>query len=790
MTQVTIDQALQLATAHHRAGRLGDAESIYRTILAAQPDHAEALHRLGMIAAAAGHAKVAIHLVSRAIAAAPNIAEYHVDLADILHKSGQIDSAIAEYQSALALAPDNFDAHNNLGLAQQAAGRVDQAIASLETALALNPGSPEAHCNLGVALRRNGQLERAIQSYQQALLLRPGYAQACSNLGDAFIQIGQVPEAMASYRQALAAHPDFAEAHYNLANALKDLREFDQAIAAYQKALSINPAMVHAHNNLALAWVEKGDFDSAIASYRRALELDPRYAEGHYNLGNAWISKGLIDQAIDCYQRALALDPAMTGACNNLANALRSRGEPDQALTYFQRALALTPGDPAAHGNLGNAYLDKGQLDLAIASYRRALALDPHWISAHDNLLFALMFHPDTDRPSLFNESQNWNRQHAHPLKQLIRPHTNDRDPDRPLRVGYISPDLRGHPVGRFILPLLAAHDPAATEVFCYARVSTPDEITRQLRRHARAWRSIDRQSDEQIAQMIRDDNIDILVDLAMHTAGNLLMVLARKPAPVQVTYLAYAGGTALDTIDYRLTDRFLDPDPADDRYSVEKPFRLPGTYWCYEPDIQSEPAGVPPVAKTGTITFGCLNKLSKVSPRALTTWADLMNRLPDSRLMLYAHAGDHRDLLRQFMADHGINPNRLDLVGKVPRAEYFDRYHRIDIVLDPFPGAGGTTTCDALWMGVPVVTLAGKTPVGRAGVSLLSHVGHPELIAETPDDYINIAIALAADRPRLAGLHRNLREHMRCSALMDAARFARDIETAYRTMWQTWCRA
>jgi predicted O-linked N-acetylglucosamine transferase (SPINDLY family) len=294
---------------------------------------------------------------------------------------------------------------------------------------------------------------------------------------------------------------------------------------------------------------------------------------------------------------------------------------------------------------------------------------------------------------------------------------------------------------------------------------------------------------DEPVADLIRNDQIDILVDLANHTADNRLAIFARKPAPVQLTYLASAGGTAVDTIDYRLTDCFLDPQENADAGGMTKSFRLAGPYWCYQQSIPTEPVRDLPALSTGIVTFGCLNNFTKVSPVALDAWARLLAALPDSRLLLHIHRGTQRDRVMRFFADRHVAVDRIETIDRLPLPQYFATYHRIDIALDPFPYPGATTTCDALWMGVPVVTLAGKIPETRAGVSILSHLGLPDLVAQTPEHYVQIATDLAADRRRLAQLRSSLRDRLQSSPLMDAERFARDIEAAYRTMWQMWCR-
>jgi len=381
-----------------------------------------------------------------------------------------------------------------------------------------------------------------------------------------------------------------------------------------------------------------------------------------------------------------------------------------------------------------------------------------------------------------------WNRQYAETLRGVIRPHANDRDPDRRLRIGYVSPDLRVHPVGRFLLPLLAHHDKRQVEVFAYSGLLVADPLTERLRLHVDNWRDIVGFSDDRVAELIRQDRIDILVDLTMHMADNRLLVFARKPAPVQVTYLAYCSSTGLKTIDYRLSDPYMDPPGMDESIYSERTIRLPNTYWCYEPIISNSEVTPLPALERGFVTFGSLNNFCKVSEPALAAWIQLLRNVPNSQLLLHACEGSHRQRLRDRLQREGIDPARLRFASFMPTPQYFDLYHKIDIGLDTFPYGGGTTSCDALWMGVPVVSLAGQTAVGRGGVSILSNIGLTELIATSPQTYVCLASDLAGDLPRLRDLRSSLRQRMEQSPLMDGARFATNVEAAYREMWRSWC--
>jgi predicted O-linked N-acetylglucosamine transferase (SPINDLY family) len=367
-----------------------------------------------------------------------------------------------------------------------------------------------------------------------------------------------------------------------------------------------------------------------------------------------------------------------------------------------------------------------------------------------------------------------------------VSSYPNDRSPDRRLRIGYVSPDFNAHPVGRFMLPILSHRDRRRVEIFCYANVRIEDDLTGLLRRHADVWRDTNAFSDAELAERIREDRADILVDLSLHTGRNRLLVFARKPAPVQATYLSYPGTSGLETMDFRITEPQLDPSVAQEHYS-ERSIRLPRTYWCFQPPGDAPPVAPPPVLTAGRVTFGCLNQFCKISRPAWDVWCRILQSVPNSRLVLLAPEGSSRDLARQIISARGVDPKRVDFVGRVFMGAYLDRHRLIDVALDPFPFTGGTTTCDALWMGVPTVTLRGATAVSRGGASILTNVGLPEMIADTHEQYVEIASKLAGDHDRLSALRSSMRQRMLASPLMDAAHFTDDLEDAYRTMWLNW---
>ncbi len=703
------------------------------------------------------------------------------------HQSGQLAEAELLYRQILAVEPLHADALHLLGVIAHQMGQNGVAVELILQAIAQAPKVSDYHSNLGEACRANGQLGRAIAACRQAIALQPDFAMAHSNLGNALKDNGQLDEAIVAYRQALALKPSSAETHSNLGAALYANGRQEDAMVAFRQAIAFDPKFAKAHANLGVILYDKGQLEEAAAAFRWAIALKPSFAEAHNNFGRTLRDQGQLDEATAAFRQAIALNPGLAEAHSNLGGALVENGRLDEAIASCRQAIALKPGLAEAYSNLGGALRDSGQLDEAIAAFRQAVALKPGFSEAYGNLLFTLNYHPGYDGCAIAAEAARWERQHAEPARPFIRRHCNGRDPGRRLRVGYVSPDFRDHPVGRFMLPLLAHHDREDFEIFCYAQVPCADAMTRRLRGHAEHWHSLVGLTDPQVAELIRQHGIDILVDLALHTAGNRLLVFARKPAPVQVTYLAYAGSSGLRTMDYRLSDPHLDPPGADEAAYSEQTFRLPGTYWCYQPP-EVRPAV--PLREPGAsgVTFGCLNSFCKVNEATIGTWARLLEAVPGGQLLLHAGEGSHRGRAAGLFGRLGVDPRRVRFVSKVPASEYLRLYGQVDVALDPFPYGGGTTTCDALWMGVPVVSLRGDTAVGRAGVSLLSNTGLSDLVAQTRGEYVRIAAALAGDRPRLTHLRATLRQRMEQSPLMDAPRFARDIEAAYRQMWRRWC--
>jgi protein O-GlcNAc transferase len=649
-----------------------------------------------------------------------------------------------------------------------------------------------------VAHHRSGRLAEAAALYRQILQSNPNDAEALQMLGLAAHQGGNTAEALELVGRAIAVNPHAAAYRCHLGILLGTQKRWDQAIASFREAIRLDPRLGEAHQNLGNALRLAGKPDEAIAAYRRAIELRPEHADSvsaRLILINLLLDARKLGAAVAAYREALARKPNWAELRYDLGNTLWEMKEIDQAIDEFRTCLRDRPDFAPALNNLAMALKDVRRLDESLECFSRSEALAPN-AAVGSNLLYVAHFHPKYDAKMLLAAHRAWNARYAAPLAGGIRPHANDRSPDRPLRIGYSSPNFRGHSVGLLIFPLLKHHDRENFQVYCYSDAPVKDQKTEAIRATATCWRDTAALSDEQLAEQVRADRVDILVDLTLHMANNRMLAFARKPAPIAVTYLGYASTSGLDTIDYRISDRFIDPPAVggqptaiNDAYT-EQAICLSGPYWCFDPGTDQPPVNSSPAAERGYVTFGCLNNFCKVNEPLLELWAQIMSASANSKILIVTPRGEARRRVQQFMAHRGIEPARVEFADIVERSLYLQTYHRIDLCLDPFPCNGGTTTLEAAWMGVPTISLAGQTAVSRGGLTILSHLGLGELATSSGEQYVRAAIELAGDRETLGRLRSELRERMRNSPLMDGRAFARDFETVYRRIWRRWCSA
>lgn len=604
----------------------------------------------------------------------------------------------------------------------------------------------------------------------------------------AFHRAGRKKEAEGLYAQAISRDARNHEALFGLSVLSFDAGRYQEWIQYLERAVDVCPTHPKYLNNLGEAYRRQGKLELAIATFTRLLADQPDFAEARQNYAMTLISAGAIAEALPELERAADLCPSNPILFVSRARVLLELHRPVEAIASARHAIQLAPSLASGHRHLGYALEANGSKGGAIASYRRAVELDPSDHVAHSSLIVAMLTSPKHDAWTLCAETRAWERLHAEPLRKHVRPHSNDKDPERRLRIGYVSPDFRAHAIQQFMVPLLQHHDESAVEIFLYSSVGRPDAETEWYRAFVGdRFRDIRIMDDVQAADLVRRDRIDILVDLALHGPGGRLRLFACKPAPVQITWLGYAGTTGLDTIDYRITDPFVDPPGTDTRVYSETCLYVPETSWCYSSLDSSREVSPLPALAAGHITFGCQNNHRKWHPGLLALWARVLHEVAGARIFLYAEEHAHGGLQKAF-AESGIRTDRIELGGRVSRPEYFERYHRIDIGLDTFPYNGGTTTLDAAWMGVPVVTLTGGTAVQRVGTCIAMNLGLPELVATSTDDYVEKAIALARDLERLSGLRGQLRDRLGRSPLGDPHRFARHLEAAYRDAWHRYC--
>ena len=752
---VARETQLDTAISWHGAGRYDEAEAVYRRLLSERPDDADALHLLGVL----------------------------------IHQRGRSDEGRALIGAAIALDGANPVYHNNLASVLLALGAVAEAETSALRALALAADYPDALVNLGMALVRLDRLDEAGERYRAALRLRPDDAESWCHFGKLLALQGRTDQAVEVYRQALSLRPRHADTLVNLGNALKSKGEWETAAACYGQALEIDPASAAALNNLGNLLQASGALAEAEGLYRRLLALDPDQPEALGNLGSVLQAQARFDEAMACYRRALEIAPGDRVARHNLATALKRQNRLGEAVAEYRRALALDANYAEALSGLGAALQAQGHVALAVPLYERALALQPGFHEPLNHLMFALNALPNVTSADLLAAARRWTG--AWPaVSAVATDHANPPDPDRPLRVGYVSPDFRHHPVGYFLTAIFDRHDPAAVEIHCYSNSRIVDDITRRIAGAAKGWRDIQALDDAAAAELIRADGIDILVDLSGHTADHRLPLFQRRPAPVQATWLGFFCSTGLDAIDHIIGDPTIIPAADEPCYS-ERVWRLPGCHSCFDGGTIDLPVAPSPAGAADPITFGCLNRRDKMSAPALAAWAEVLRRVPDARLLLktasFSDPETRADMAAAFER-LGIAAERLIIEGASGRRAHLETYRRVDVALDPFPYTGATTSAETLWMGVPLVTLRGETFVGRVSASMLQAVGRPELIAETVEDYIERAVALATDRPRLADLRRSLRAATR-QGLGDGAGFARALEAIYRAQWHAWCR-
>ncbi|MES2991035.1 MAG: tetratricopeptide repeat protein [Pseudomonadota bacterium] len=754
-----------------------------------------------------------------AVELSPGVSAHHVNLAYALQQAGEEAAAVPHLRQAASLDPSSFDAHYMLGGALERlpdllgaaehlrraialqpafepahadlcrvlslAGDTEAARGAITAAIALNPENADFHHYLGNLCMTESDAPAALESYERAIALRPAFAQVHANMGWAHHALKRFDEAIDSYERALAIDPSLAEAHLKTGLTRKAQRRLDDADTALQRAVDLQPDNAEALNHLGIVQQERGQLDSAIQNYRRAIALRPELPGGYANLGLALYEQGDVVEAIVTYRKGLAIKP-IAEMHDNLATALQKRGLVDEAIEHYHLAIALQPDNLNTRCNLAAALAEGGEPQQAIAAYRQILELHPRHMVAHSNLLLSLSVDERCSPAEYLAEARRFDSKLATNKSEFDRPDDIGR---RRLRIGFVSGDLRGHPVGYFLEGVLRCLDLTQFELFAYPTIAKHDELTARIRPLFAGWRLLKGLDDAAAAKAIRADGIDILLDLAGHSGENRLPLFGLRPAPVQVSWLGYFASTGVSAIDYVLADDVCVP-PGSEQFFTERVWRLPETRLCFTPPAEGSTPEVTalPALRNGHITFGCFQRLPKINDAVLDVWGRVFAALPNARLLLQSHQTGRPLYAEQISARleaAGISRDRATVRGPAPRDSYLESYGEVDIVLDTFPYTGGTTTCEALWMGVPTITLTGESMIARQGVAMMSAARLPDWVAADAGQYVGKAVAFGTAVDELAQLRATLRQRIQGTPLFDIQLFAHRLGAALTGIWR-----
>ncbi|UQV44382.1 tetratricopeptide repeat protein [Janthinobacterium lividum] len=812
-----------LAAALQAQGKLEQAELAYRQALALRPDYAKGHFNLGNTLQAMQRSAEAIACYQRALTLLPGDAEIYLNLGNAQQDLQQWQAAIVSYRAVLQLAPHTTAAHANLAAALHGAEDYVGAVASYRRAIALHPDDAKLHNNLGRALQSLDQAEEAIAAYEQAIALDGSFAQALSNLGllqckqknytaaidycarvlrlqpdDAqacgqlAIAYGAAEErdnALKYFQQAIDLAPGKAANHRQLADYYSTIKRYPLAVEAYRRTLELDSGDSETHNHLGVALQELEQYEAATASYERALELEPKNISALCNLGSTRQAQKQLEHAKQTYLAALAIDPAFERAHFALGNCYVLMNEPLLALECYHKTLEINPDYRDAYVNISATFSNIGRIEEAIETCRKGLAVCPLWETLFSNYLFLLSHSTEIDPQALFAEHQRFSDTFETHIAKGRAGHNNTRDPLRTLKVGFVSGDLHNHPVPHFLIPILEnIADGARLSLYAYHNNPQNDDITERLREVIPHWRQVEHLSDPDLGQLIRDDGIDILIDLSGHTGKNRLLMFAAKPAPVQASWIGYPLTTGLQSIDYYLGDQyFTPPNELGDQFS-EKLLLLPACV-PFLPSKLAPSVQPAPALTNGYITFGSFNRTNKINRQVIARWARVLRAVPDSKMIVAAMPkSEAPPQLAAWFAEEGIAQERLTFEGRTGMAQFMAIHHRIDICLDAFPYCGSTTTLHALWMGVPTLTTAGPTMPSRAGNMILRQVELDDFIATDEDDLVRKSVAMAAN-PMLLGAYRfSMRHRLERSVLGKPKLITEGLENGLRIIWQRWC--
>ncbi len=698
---------------------------------------------------------------------------------------------VADALEQRGAAEGNVEALHSMARRALSRGEPAEAIELLRQALTIQADAADLWCSLGAAYRQTGKFEDARSAYERALSLKPDYPEVLSNLGEWHLANGQAQEALPWFDRALACAPQFIQARINKTSALFELGQFEQARTLAAQIVADEPLSAEASLNLGNVLVHTGKTKQGIKCYQKALELQPHYAEAHFNLSSLLGSKEDLAKALGYLKRRLVEHGDSLQNLCMLASAYQAAGQLDESEKMCRRVLERQPDNLTALITLASCISNGGDSAAAVELYKRVLQVDPTQAGMASNLLFEHNNVVSIGREQLFQLHRQWAADFEAPLLTEQDFSVLSKDPQRPLRIGYVSGDFVRHPVGFLLRDILQNHDKERFSVHCFSMVIRPEDVLPELRRAADSWEDIFYLSDDEVADLIRASHIDILIDLSGHTAFHRLLAFARRLAPIQVEWIGYFHSTGMSSMDYFITDPFTSPVGSGQLFS-EVPVHLPHTRFCYGPPDYAPDVNRLPALKNGYITFGSFNRLPKLTDVTLQCWSRILLSVPNSKLVIKSGALSESLIQERLLArfeNEGVAPQRLEFREGSSHDAMLSEYGDIDIALDTFPFNGGMTTLESLWMGVPVVTIAGDTVVSRQTVSVLANIGLVEELAfEDRDAYVAGAVALASDWERLDNLRNLLRPRMANSPLRDAVQFTHDLDDLFRRMWQAWC--
>ncbi len=700
--------------------------------------------------------------------------------------AGRFAEAGNLFNQVLKLHPDHPDALHQLGIAAAQQNQFAQAETFLRRAIAVNPKHPTYLGHLGNILCGASRFEDAIPLFKKSIDLKSDDPVTWYNYGNALFNIDETEPAINALQKAISLKPDYALAHNAIGNAYYKLERFADALPAFQKAYQLSPNITGLSQSVGNTLAIAGRVKEAVPYLEKALKEDPDSEEIPFDLAKAYDESSRLDLGIDLLKKVLQRKPNQIDALLMLDNFYSRSGLLDEALAMCKRVLDIDPGNVKALTDYGTIVANQGDVDQAIKLFQTALENNPDRWEIYSIYLYFILFHPDYSPEQIAEEHRKWNEKVQSSIKSQAIPALENRDPNRRLKIGYVSADYSTHVIGRNMIPVFREHNRSQFEIYAYSSTLRKDELTNEFEKLSDHWRDISHSTDDEALRIIRNDKLDILIDLTMHLSGSRLMVFAHKPAPIQFTFAAYPGTTGLSAIDYRLTDPYLDPPGVNDQFYSEKTVQLPDTFWCFQETTEELPVNDQPAIKNGYVTFGCLNSFFKINPFTFNLWSRVLNQVPNSRLMLLSSPGSHWEKTLSFFESQGIAKDRIMLVKRNKRSVYLQNYLNMDLGLDSYPYNGHSSSLDSYWMGVPVITLAGRSIVSRAGFSQLSNLKLTDFVAHNEDEFVKIAADIASDLPRLQQLRLSLRERMRSSPLMDAVKFTRGIEHAYRNAWKS----